>query len=340
MAARNYSIDAFRVIANVAVIVIHTAPFLAVVFPPGVRLCGEMLNQSARFAVPFFFLAAGYFFAVSVGNGAAPLPLALKLVRRLGGFFLFWSSVYVLLPIGQYAKDPELGYGHAVQVLAGRVVSLHFLINGTEIHLWFLPALGCSLLLLGAACQLGLERALLLLGAAMYLFGLITGAYATTPLGWDLGLNPRNGPIYGTVFVVSGYLMQRWGVRTTVQRAVTLLATGAVLRLTELSWICGKYGRPPSQIDYVLGTYPFSIGIFMLLLSTTGLGDVRGMRRLSRYSAGVYCAHILMVNAVKVAVPVLGDPLWEIARPPVVFVLTFALVMGLARVRYLRPVLM
>ena len=201
MAARNYSIDAFRVIANVAVIVIHTAPFLAVVFPPGVRLCGEMLNQSARFAVPFFFLAAGYFFAVSVGNGAAPLPLALKLVRRLAGFFLFWSSVYVLLPIGQYAKAPELGYGHAVQVLAGRVVSLHFLINGTEIHLWFLPALGCSLLLLGAACQLGLERALLLLGAAMYLFGLITGAYATTPLGWDLGLNPRNGPIYGTVFV-------------------------------------------------------------------------------------------------------------------------------------------
>ena len=87
---RNHSIDAFRVIANWVVICVHTEPFMAARFGPEVRFFGELLNQFVRVATPFFFLASGYFFAVSLSRGAGAVPLAGKLIRRLIVFFLFW----------------------------------------------------------------------------------------------------------------------------------------------------------------------------------------------------------------------------------------------------------
>ena len=62
---RLVSLDACRVVAIFAVIVLHTMPFY------GTRLLGGFdgyiaaaLNQGARFAVPFFFLASGFFFGM------------------------------------------------------------------------------------------------------------------------------------------------------------------------------------------------------------------------------------------------------------------------------------
>src|SRR5579862_3026719 len=90
-ASRNHSIDAFRVFAAWAVICVHTDPFTGPAFGPDVRLFGELLNQFVRVAVPFFFLASGYFYSVSLSRGEGPMPLAARLIRRLALFFLFWS---------------------------------------------------------------------------------------------------------------------------------------------------------------------------------------------------------------------------------------------------------
>ena len=61
MAKRIYSIDTMRIIAMVFVVLIHTEPF------EGMGRYGNLANflidSSARFAVPFFFLTSGYFFA-------------------------------------------------------------------------------------------------------------------------------------------------------------------------------------------------------------------------------------------------------------------------------------
>ena len=336
--ARNHSIDAFRVIANFVIVWVHAAPFLAVTFDPQARFYGELLNQFVRVATPFFFLAAGYFFALSVSRGAAPLPLAIKLIKRLMGFFVFWSAVYIVVPVEYLLRAPGMDYPTAVRFMLSQSFSLHVLLNGTKVHLWFLPALSCSLALLAGALRLGWRRALLPVAVALYVFGLIAGAYQNTPLGWDLPFNTRNGPFFGTLFVVSGYLMYSQGWEFTKRQALTLIAAGMGLRLLELWWISGRYGTAPSEIDYMLGTYPFGVGIFMLLLTTRRLGEINWMVRLSRYSGGVYCAHVLAVELLKDRPPVWDDPLWEVARPFVALALTFGLVIGLSKVRFLRPV--
>jgi surface polysaccharide O-acyltransferase-like enzyme len=338
--SRNSSIDAFRVVAVMTIIIVHTNPFMASAFDPDVRFYGGFLNQFVRVSNPFFFMVSGYFFAVSLSRGATALPLATKLIKRLMLFFLFWSLVYVLVPVNVLLEAPDVGYWSAIKISIWRLIETRYsvLLTGGRYHLWFLPALICSLALLAVAVRLRLERALMGVAAALFLFGLIAGAYKVTPVGWDLGINTRLGPFYGTVFVVSGFMIYRRGIRITLGWAASLIALGIVLRAAEFLWISGKYGTWPGDIDFLLGTYPFGVGIFALLLSTRFLGEIRWLVLLSRYSPGAYCAHVLVVDMLRIWPPSAGDPLWEVARPLLAFVLTFALVISMARITILKPV--
>jgi surface polysaccharide O-acyltransferase-like enzyme len=337
VSARNHSIDAFRVFANWAIICVHTGPFISAAFSPEQRMYGELFNQFVRVATPFFFLAAGYFFAVSVSRGAAPLPHAAKLIKRLAILFLFWALVYVFVPIELMLGPPAHGYWESVGIMWSRTASRHFITNGNKVHLWFLPALACCLTLLAVACRLKWERALFVVAVGLYFFGLYVGAYQDTPIGWDISLNPRNGPFFGMLFVISGYMIQRLGWQFTQRQALGLIVLGIVLRVAELYWIT-DFGTRPSEIDFLLGTYPFGLGIFMLLALNPGLGKHRWIVRLSRYSPGVYCGHALVIDLLKDRPPLWADPLWEVARPFVGLALMFALVIGMSRFRVLRPV--
>jgi surface polysaccharide O-acyltransferase-like enzyme len=318
---------------------VHTKPFLAPTFDPGVLLFGALLSQSIRVAVPFFFMAAGYFFAVSLSRGAIAMPHAAKLIRRLALFLLFWSAVYIVVPIDVLFQAPGVGYWSAVRGMIHASRTIGFVLEGSKYHLWFLPALISALALLAVAVRLRLERSLIVFAVGLYLLGLIGGAYKSTPIGLDLGVNTRDGPFYGTIFVVSGFMIHRWNLKATLRQALGLVALGVALRAVELLWVSGKYNADLSEIDYLVGTYPFSIGIFMLLLNAKRLGEIKWLVWLSRYSAGFYCAHMLIVELLAGAPAMFGRPWWEIARPFIGFVLTFALVISLGRIRILRPVL-
>ena len=69
---RIQSIDTFKGLAILGVIVIHTEPFLAI---QAIRVksywyyLGNALQQISSFAVPFFFVAAGYFFSQGAVKG-------------------------------------------------------------------------------------------------------------------------------------------------------------------------------------------------------------------------------------------------------------------------------
>ena len=335
---RLLSVDAFRVVANFVIVWVHTRPFMSSAFSGDVRYCGELASWFVRIATPFFFMVAGYFFAVSLARGAASFDIAARLIRRLALFFLFWSLVYVLVPGEVLLHSPDLSYWDAVRVMARQCLSPHFLVNGARVHLWFLPALGSGLALLAIACRLRWERGLLYVAAALYLVGLIAGAYKATPFGLDLGFNTRNGPFFSTVFVVTGFMIHRLDVRSSLRRAYVMITVGVLLRVLELIWIVSHSNTLPSQIDYVLGTYPFAVGVFMLLLTSEGLGKVHWMVKLSRYSAGIYCAHMLFVDVFNGHSLGFAGFVWEVARPLVVLGSTIALVMCMARVPLLKRV--
>jgi len=47
---------------------------------------------------------------------------------------------------------------------------------------------------------------------------------------------------------------------------------------------------------------------------TAVLALFKGSLRLSRYSASVYCAHLLFVDLLSATPLFLGNPLWEVTR--------------------------
>ena len=77
------SLEFGRLLAIMAVILIHTGPFRGEYYSESVHLFSDILNQIARFAVPFFFLMSGYFLCEKLTQ--APIktlkkPLCLCLV--------------------------------------------------------------------------------------------------------------------------------------------------------------------------------------------------------------------------------------------------------------------
>lgn len=341
--ARNHSIDAFRVIANWSVVWNHSDVFVGPAFSPAIELLGQLINQSIRGATAFFFLTSGYFFATHIARGSAPVSLAVKQIRRLAMFAVFWSCVYVLLPIVPLLKSPDAGYWSALmEQLAGVKAALwhaQILFTGTEIHLWFLPALACALSLLAFAVHFKVERPVAAFTVALFLFGLAAGAYHKTPFGIHFGFNTRNGPFYSSIFVFTGFMIHRLQIKVTTRRALALLALSVALRIAEQTWLTRAYGVQGSEVDYLLGTYPFGVGLFLLLLSAPRLGEITWMTNLARYSAGVYCAHMLFVNLLTTQPLAVGNIGWEIVRPFLALALTYTLVISTARVQVLKPLL-
>jgi peptidoglycan/LPS O-acetylase OafA/YrhL len=100
------SLEVVRVPAILAVIAIHTTPFESAAAPIGRRVdFATLLNQSTRFAVPFFLVVSGFFWSRRVAEAGQAYPRA---------------------PFG-FAIDPSFRNGH--------LVALAFFVTGAWLQL-------------------------------------------------------------------------------------------------------------------------------------------------------------------------------------------------------------
>lgn len=111
--SRIEGVDIFRLIAITAVIAIHTHPFSSTspreydVFEHDVwKYLSIIMDQFARFAVPFFFVISGYFWGLKLKNSVAVAPISISIAKRITYILLVWSIIYVLpynlSAIGEY----------------------------------------------------------------------------------------------------------------------------------------------------------------------------------------------------------------------------------------------
>ena len=180
MSARRYrGIDLFRIAAALLVVAIHTSPLASYSATADFILTREI----ARTAVPFFFMASGFF--------------VLGDARRTRAFLKKSSIIYLAcialyLPINVYA-------GHLKELTLGGLFTQLFF-EGTFYHLWYLPAA-----ILGAALssflleKLG-QRGALAAAAALYAFGLLGDSY----YGLAAGV-PALRAVLDAVIAVTGY---------------------------------------------------------------------------------------------------------------------------------------
>lgn len=154
-------IDRFRIAAAVMVIAIHTSPLLSFSKAGDMVLTGIL----ARVAVPFFFMATGFF--LFQGGGANSFSY-MKFLRK--NMLLYGAAILLFLPLSIYA-------GHFNQSPFLPELLKDIVFNGTFYHLWYFPAV-----MLGVGVVVILQRYLrfqtaFTISFVLYLVGLLGDSY-------------------------------------------------------------------------------------------------------------------------------------------------------------------
>ncbi len=205
--------DLFRIPAALLVVSIHTSPLGFF----GGEADFILTRIFARIAVPFFFMATGYFLLPScLLKRSGPSKALWIYMKKL--LCLYLAATLLYFPVNIYA-------GH----LQGRTLLpllRMFLFEGTFYHLWYLPACILGVLLLFLGSRLLPFGALFAVTVLLYLLGLPGDSYyGFLPEGsavkgiYDLMLDifhqTRGGLFYAPLFLAEGM-----GIRLLSERPV------------------------------------------------------------------------------------------------------------------------
>ncbi|PIY24922.1 MAG: hypothetical protein COZ12_00575, partial [Deltaproteobacteria bacterium CG_4_10_14_3_um_filter_60_8] len=331
------SIDFCRVIAVFAVIMIHTKPFMRDLFPSaGWRLPEYIFNQPARFAVPFFFMVAGYFLGKTLAAKDRWAKVA-RYERRLLVLLVAWSILYTLIPSFwphlQQMGYQQLTFAKIQQLLAA---PLHLIFQGAKVHLWFLPALMLGVLLLALCVQGGRTLPAVVVAVLLFVFGLLGGSYSVTPIGFHVPFSTRDGPFVSMICLTIGYLFQTKKTVCSPVQALLVSAAGLLLQVLE-TWMLWKYFEVPWLAhDFLIGTVLTAAGLLLFALAAPNLGRRSKLESLGKYTLGVYACHYLFVDALGPLTYLFELHIWQLLFPLLVYLLSVALTGVLARQPWLK----
>lgn len=338
---RLQSVDVLRTVAILAVIVIHTTPFERPTSPLGSTLdLATVVNQAMRFAVPLFFILSGYFWAGKFDDERDLYEPTAKMFWRIAVIFIAWSAIYLIPSNFIYAflpgaSNPLKGFLSNLSSAVHRPVVTA--LQGTKMHLWFLPALLWSIAISALLVRFRLNWLLAVLAVATYCAGIAGKAYRDTPAGLHVTFNFRDGPFFSLIFFVTGYFLHK-KVRGEhwFRLGVLMAAGGAALHFAEI-FVVHKYWGTTMQQDYVVGTYFFGVGMALIALSDAPWLQSQGLAAIGPYVLGIYASHFMFYEMLfPLDRRFVGSPTWDILYIVIVFFVAYAVSWALAKNRLTR----
>lgn len=241
---RNHSIDILRFIGAFAVIVIHVG-FTRPPWEAQIRLL-------ARFAVPFFFLASGYFFEKKwKSEGLAAFSSTLL---NLLSIYLVANLIYLPVNVGSsllHGKGIELG--------------LPNMLLGTWNHLWFLGAMIVGYLFLWILHFNRLQRILPYVSIFFLALMLLSESYSFMGLRFSVELARTflSIPLLYIGMQISEKEVEKKGSKTVF---LVFALVGFLLHVGEtLSLFYWKH-VPIGRLQFFLSTTLMAIGFLCLSL--------------------------------------------------------------------------
>ncbi|GGC97010.1 acyltransferase [Undibacterium terreum] len=339
------SVDVFRLFAIAAVIVIHTKPFQGDAWADqnAWQYLGIFLSQLARFAVPFFFVISGYFWGEKLKKDQPISPISIAMAKRVLLIFAVWSLVYALPynlgAIADYGLVGPIKYAYWTW-MAVLNDPLSFFMQGTKVHLWFLIALVFSLVITACFVAKKKFKALMAVAILLYLLGLLSKAYADTPLGIHTDFDTRNGPFFGTIFFASGYFLSTYTPNSSwFLKGLLIFGAGFILHFSELYFLSNAYGVSVYQ-DYVAGTYFMGMGMAIAALSNAEFLQFDTLSKYGKFTLGLYAVHIIFVDVLRPIGRWTNFWLWEFVYVALVFLLSAVCVLALSRIKATRAFVM
>ncbi|USD67007.1 acyltransferase family protein [Vibrio sp. SCSIO 43136] len=292
-----HSFEFGRVIAILAIVAMHCQMFLSYWHINEEPWVAYIFNQLTRFAVPLFFLISGYLIAPRLTD--APIATLKRYSVPLLRIFVVWSVICLLMPFN-LEEVAKWGYLAERQSYWDYLLSspINSLFEGGLVHLWFIPALLCSVLITALLAKFRKLELLIPLGIALYVYGVLAGSYHTFT-GLESFIFTRNGPFFSTLLFAIGFTIRQESIQATRKQATILTIVGCAMHLSE-AFIVHQYGYTFNMNDFLFGTVLWGAGCFMWLLAQPELGQTQWLTKQSRYVLPMYVTHlpvaILMTN--------------------------------------------
>lgn len=335
MADRIYSIDAVRIIAIVFVVLIHTDPFQG--FSEYGNVVNFIIKTTSRFAVPFFFVASGYLFAVKTSHHNPTRYFAAR-ATTLASYYLFGlvlaAPVFFLgALIRAYVANQGL-VDTGLATLAGFLSPIELLYYGTSISeiLWFLPALFYSFAFIYIFVRLDKISYMLPIAIGFHIIGLMGASYT---MFIDIPFEIRDALFFGVFYTTLGYSLYTWDWQpksTASKWYLGLVVFFSLLQLGEfylLGYILPNepIGQSVYAPSYAITTVLLTLSLFLYLLSNPKLGTSTPLPQWGKYAVGIYVAHppvLYVLHGVRDALEMAGYEvtktiLWHLLLTPATF---------------------
>lgn len=289
----NYAgIDYFRIISALLIAAIHTSPLSSLNGTADFILTRVV----ARIAVPFFFMASGFFLLPESVSAKKPeYDRLLTFLKRIA--ILYALAMFLYLPLNIYAG------AFTEKPLLPNLLKNIF-INGTFYHLWYLPAA-----MLGAAIawlllkKLRIEQAIGI-ALVLYIIGLFGDSYygivgkisvfeSFYAVIFTVSDYTRNGLFFAPIFFLLGGLLARQRGRYRPNFCCIGLAVSFSLMLTEGLFLHAFGVQRHDSMYFML--LPCMFFLFQCLLLWRGKGS-KDMRNVSML---VYILHPLVLVLIR-----------------------------------------
>lgn len=327
---RYSSIDIFRYICAILVIAIHTGPF-AEMNPAAGFAAKEIIP---RIAVPFFFMASGYFYIKKLRNGGKPFK---QYMKRLVQIYAAWSLLYFLLAFAQWGYTDLKGF--FVKCL------LSFFFYGSAYHFWFFPALIYAVCFTNLLWKSDMKGLILPLSFVLYGIGVLGCSYynigKAIPVLGRLYEHPQFTDIrriifMGFPFFAGGQLVIKMEERISKRPALFLWASSIIIWLLEIGIVIKmRYQR---SLVLTFGLYLLVLSTLIVLLKND-LPYLRQAAGLCRKLAGfTYYSHPAFILLINFAFRALGSeplPIPDTALFFLTVVVTF--IAGIVIIRFDNP---
>jgi serine/alanine racemase len=284
-------LDAFKIIASLLVICIHTSPLSSF----GGSADFLLTRVIARIAVPFFLMVTGCFilpqYLFEKGSDFSSL---LGFIEKATLLYAIATAVYI--PVNLYA-------GHFNGLGVAGILRM-ILFDGTFYHLWYLPACILGILLVYLLSRKlpfkgVLKTALLLYGVGLLgdsYFGVVSGVPVISSI-YDAMFNvfsyTRNGFFYAPVFLVMG----AWFGHSARLNTVRVNAAGFIFSMIIMSaegFVLHHFGLQRHDSMYI-ALLPCMYFLYPLVLSWNRKPE-KSFRTVSTW---IYLMHPLFIIIVR-----------------------------------------
>lgn len=290
--ARSYrGLDLFKLIMALFVVAIHSG-FLSDVNGQASFI---IIQVFSRMAVPFFFIASGFFFSKGLEKRAGAEPEYLRSYAvKLLGLFAFWSAV--MLPFWTMNTLRWKGVTPEAFLFLGRT-----LVFDPGVF-WYLEALIVSALFAYPFMRRGREGLLLAFASLFYVFGVFGDSYyglvkdlpfvgAFYKAYFSVFVHVRKGLPFGLLFFAIGHLFARREARLPEKPVplACLLAFFLCLRYVELRLVNDNGLALDNSVSLMV--VPPAVLLFLLARSIVPACSEGRARAFRSMSSAIFFSH-------------------------------------------------